>query len=102
MVQILLQNSSGKVVFLRRGILWNLLGHQREWKYLGHFYVTTKWVMTNFLERKIVNACMRARNWSDFAEYLVPKFLVKLLNRVTQSIKFHDVQQDWVIRCVEK
>ena len=36
-VQIALQNSCGKVVFL--GGTWNPLGHQREWKYLGHLSV---------------------------------------------------------------
>ena len=36
-VQISLQNSDGKMVFL--GGPWNPRGHQREWKYLGHLSV---------------------------------------------------------------
>ena len=36
MVQISLQNSGGKVVFLGE-FHGTPLGHQREWKYLGHF-----------------------------------------------------------------
>ena len=39
MVQISFQNSGGKVVFLRGGVPWNPLGHQREYKYLGHLSV---------------------------------------------------------------
>ena len=40
MVQISLQNSDGKVVFL--GGSMKPLGHQREWKYLGHLSVNMK------------------------------------------------------------
>ena len=38
MVQISLQNSGGIVVFLG-GSMEPPLGHQREWKYLGHLSV---------------------------------------------------------------
>ena len=38
MVQISLQNSHGKVVFLG-GVHGNPIGHQQEWKYLGHLSV---------------------------------------------------------------
>ena len=37
MVQISLQNSGGKVVFL--GASMEPLGHQREWKYIGHLSI---------------------------------------------------------------
>ena len=36
MVQISLQNSSGKVMAFLGGSMDPPLGHQREWKYLGH------------------------------------------------------------------
>ena len=48
MVQISLQNSGGKEVFLR-GFHGTPLGHQWEWKYLGHLRVySTPWAL--FLE----------------------------------------------------
>ena len=54
MVQISLQNPGGKVIFLR-GVPWNPLGHQREWKYLGHLSV-------NIITIKIVTSSAYSTN----------------------------------------